>query len=140
MPGANGKLAANTKSLERRMDSGLELAILQQLAIADAEAFAWETAMARSLAGDADAYRALLQEAACWLRRYYGSRLDPALVDEAVRNALLALHTRRHTFCGGRPFLPWLAAIARYAAWRSSAHAHLIPEMRSTWVRALNIH
>lgn len=76
--------------------------------------FDWEAAMAASLAGDAAAYRRLLGEAGRWLRRYFARRLSPELVDDAVQEALTALHLKRATFEPGRPFLPWLAAIARF--------------------------
>lgn len=78
------------------------------------EPFPWESAMAASLAGDHAAYRLLLQEAARWLEQYYTSYLMPAMVEEAVREALLAIHAQRHTFTAGGPFLPWLTAIAHY--------------------------
>ena len=74
----------------------------------------WEGAMAASLAGDAAAYRRLLEEAGRWLRRYFARRLSPEMVDDAVQEALTALHLKRATFEPGRPFLPWLAAIARF--------------------------
>ncbi|MEI6641083.1 MAG: sigma-70 family RNA polymerase sigma factor [Novosphingobium sp.] len=76
--------------------------------------FDWEGAMAESLAGNAAAYRRLLEEAGRWLRRYFARRLSPELVDDAVQEALTALHLKRGTFEPGRPFLPWLAAIARF--------------------------
>lgn len=79
-----------------------------------AAGFAWEAAMAASLAGDAAAYRRLLEEAGRWLRRYFARRLVPELVDDAVQETLTALHLKRATFEPGRPFLPWLAAIARF--------------------------
>lgn len=79
-----------------------------------AAGYDWEAAMAASLAGDAAAYRRLLQEAGRWLRRYFARRLSPELVDDAVQEALTALHLKRATFEPGRPFLPWLAAIARF--------------------------
>lgn len=76
--------------------------------------FDWEGAMAASLAGDTAAYRRLLGEAGRWLRRYFARRLPAELVDDAVQEALTALHLKRATFEPGRPFLPWLAAIARF--------------------------
>ena len=79
-----------------------------------AAGFAWEAAMAASQAGDAAAYRRLLEEAGRWLRRYFARRLSPELVDDAVQETLTALHLKRATFEPGRPFLPWLAAIARF--------------------------
>lgn len=76
--------------------------------------FDWEGAMAASLAGDNAAYRRLLEEAGRWLRRYFARRLSPEMIDDAVQEALTALHLKRATFEPGRPFLPWLAAIARF--------------------------
>lgn len=70
--------------------------------------------MAASLAGDAAAYRTLLDQASHWLRRFLARRLPADAVDDAVQECLMALHARRATFTPGRPFLPWLAAIARY--------------------------
>lgn len=79
--------------------------------MADAEWSAW---MAAAQAGDAVAYRHLLDEVGVWLRRYYVRRLPPSLVDDVVQDTLLALHEKRHTYEPSRPFAPWLAAIARY--------------------------
>lgn len=79
-----------------------------------AAGFDWEGAMAASLDGNAAAYRRLLEEAGRWLRRYFARRLSPELVDDAVQETLAALHFKRATFEPGRPFLPWLAAIARF--------------------------
>lgn len=74
----------------------------------------WESLMAAAQAGDAVAYRALLAELAIWLRRYYVRRLPPAMAEDAVQDALLAIHEKRHTYDPSRPFGPWLAAVARY--------------------------
>jgi RNA polymerase sigma-70 factor (ECF subfamily) len=76
--------------------------------------FAWEEKMEASLEGDAAAYRELLTEANRWLNRYFARRIQPSMVPDAVQEALMALHTKRATFTPGRPFLPWLAAIARF--------------------------
>jgi RNA polymerase sigma-70 factor (ECF subfamily) len=70
--------------------------------------------MMASQSGDAGAYRRLLGELGGWLKRYYARRLPAAMVDDAVQDALLAIHEKRHTFEPSRPFGPWLAAIARY--------------------------
>ncbi|MBX9665479.1 hypothetical protein [Novosphingobium sp.] len=102
------------------------------------EPFPWESAMAASLAGDHAAYRLLLQEAARWLDRHYTSYLVPAMVEEAVREALLAIHTRRHTFAPGRPLMPWLTAIAHYTVMRNEALAQGRVEMRT--VRTAILH
>ncbi|WP_459697284.1 sigma-70 family RNA polymerase sigma factor [Acidisoma sp. C75] len=70
--------------------------------------------MAATLEGNADAYRALLEELVPWLRRYYQRRVPAMMVEDSVQDVLLALHEKRHTFDPSRPFGPWLAAIARH--------------------------
>ncbi len=74
----------------------------------------WRAMMAAAQRGDAVVYKALLADLAGWLRRYYLSRLPPAMVEDAVQDVLLAVHEKRHTYDPSRPFGPWLAAIARY--------------------------
>lgn len=74
----------------------------------------WGALMTAAQAGDAAAYRALLDELRVWLERYYRNRLPPETLDDAVQDALIAVHTKRHTYDPARPFGPWLAAIARY--------------------------
>ena len=74
----------------------------------------WGRLMTAAQAGDKSAYRLLLDELRSWLVRYYRRRLPPDTVDDAVQDALVAIHTKRHTYDGNRPFGPWLAAIARY--------------------------
>ena len=74
----------------------------------------WASLMAAAQAGNSGAYHRLLVEIGDWLRRYYARRLPPALVDDTIQDALLAIHEKRHTFDPERPFGPWLAAIARY--------------------------
>jgi len=75
---------------------------------------AWDALMAAAQRGDASAYHRLLTEVATWLRRYYARRLPPAMVDDAIQDALIAVHEKRHIYDPGRPFGAWLAAIARY--------------------------
>ncbi len=70
--------------------------------------------MAAAQRGDAAAYRQLLAALRPWLVRFLGRRLPPAQVEDTVQDVLMAIHTKRHTFEPGRPFLPWAAAIARY--------------------------
>ena len=88
--------------------------------------------MAASQGGNAAVYRRLLTEVSIWLRRYYARRLPPGIVDDAVQDALLALHAKRHTYDPTRPFEPWLAAIARHK-WIDRLRA-----MRSAPTEALN--
>jgi RNA polymerase sigma-70 factor (ECF subfamily) len=70
--------------------------------------------MKRAQAGDASTYAVLLKECAKWLRRYYHRRLPPQHIDDVVQDTLLSLHSKLATYDPARPFLPWLAAIARY--------------------------
>ncbi len=70
--------------------------------------------MARAQNGDRDAYRAVLEEARLWLRRYFAGRTPPHSVDDLVQETLFSLHRKRATYDPRRAFLPWLAAIARY--------------------------
>ena len=74
----------------------------------------WGALMAAAQAGHGGAYRRLLGEIRPWLLRYYARRLPPGCVDDAVQEAMIAVHTKRATFDPARPFGPWLAAIARY--------------------------
>ena len=74
----------------------------------------WSGLMVAAQAGNAAVYHRLLTEIAPWLRRYFGRRLPPGMVDDAVQDTLLAIHLKRHTYDPARPFEPWLAAIARY--------------------------
>lgn len=70
--------------------------------------------MAKAQAGDRTAYNVLLSEAGMWLERYFRRRVPPHQLDDLVQDVLLALHAKRSTYDRTRPFLPWLAAIARY--------------------------
>lgn len=76
--------------------------------------FDWDGAMSRTLAGDKAAYRTLLHETARWLHRFYAFKLPADMIDDVVQETLMAVHTKRATFTPGRPYLPWLATIARY--------------------------
>ena len=70
--------------------------------------------MMRSLDGDAAAYRQLLAGCQLWLTRYYARRMAPSQIDDLVQETLLSVHNKRASYDVTRPFLPWLAAIARY--------------------------
>ena len=70
--------------------------------------------MRLSQAGDKQAYATLLESSQRWLRAYYARRVAPASLDDLVQDTLIALHTKRASWDASRPFLPWLAAIARY--------------------------
>lgn len=70
--------------------------------------------MALAQDGDRAAYAALLGECQRWLVRFFARRIAPALVDDLVQETLISVHRKRASFDPDRPFLPWLAAIARY--------------------------
>ena len=70
--------------------------------------------MAAAQRGEAAPYRRLLDLLRPWLLRYYRRRLPPAMVEDAVQDTMISIHEKRHTYDPGRPFEPWLAAIARY--------------------------
>jgi RNA polymerase sigma factor (sigma-70 family) len=70
--------------------------------------------MVLSLNGDAQAYHMLLNGCQLWLTRFYARRMVPSLIDDLVQETLISLHNKRASFDATRPFLPWLAAIARY--------------------------
>src|SRR5271166_4010768 len=66
--------------------------------------------------GDNFAYVRLLEEVTPLLRqtvRRHRTFLQPADVEDLVQDILLSLHAVRATYDPGRPFLPWLLAIAR---------------------------
>jgi len=77
-------------------------------------------AMAKAQAGDAVAYRGLLENLSQLARRYVrhalGRRhgLDVGDCEDVVQEILLAVHAKRHTHDPKRFFLPWFYAIARY--------------------------
>lgn len=70
------------------------------------------TALAQT--GDRVAYRALLVECRRWLSAYFAGKVPPQLHDDLIQDTLLSLHRKLATYEASRPFLPWLAAIARY--------------------------
>jgi RNA polymerase sigma-70 factor (ECF subfamily) len=64
--------------------------------------------------GDKQAYTALLTEAQRWLERFFSRRCATGHSDDLVQEVLIAVHNKRASYDPTRPFLPWLAAIARY--------------------------
>ena len=70
--------------------------------------------MALAQQGDRVAYRTVLEQCQRWLARYFARRIAPSQVDDLVQETLVSLHRKLATYDPSRPFLPWLAAIARY--------------------------
>ena len=73
--------------------------------------------------GDGKSYSVLLSECSIWLSRYYRRRAPPDRIDDLVQDVLLAIHSKRSSYDPKQPFLPWLAAIARYR-WVDSLRKH----------------
>src|SRR4051812_47114922 len=75
----------------------------------------WSHLMALGQQGDAKAYRLLLTGVTPYLRALaYRFGLSGSDIEDAVQDALLTLHTIRHTYDPTRPFAPWLVAVARH--------------------------
>ena len=77
-----------------------------------------EATMARLMAaaqrGDRQSYSVLLEGSSRWLSRYFSRKVPTDQIEDLVQDVLLAVHQKRATYDASRPFLPWLAAIARY--------------------------
>jgi RNA polymerase sigma factor (sigma-70 family) len=65
-------------------------------------------------AGDKQAYAVLLEQTGRWLARFFAQKIAADAVDDLVQDTLISLHRKRASYDPSRPFLPWLAAIARY--------------------------
>src|SRR5215470_16398758 len=73
----------------------------------------WSGLMARAQNGDRRAYRTLLQDMTPYLRTLAARCFrEPSDAEDAVQDVLLTIHAVRHTYDPGRPFGPWLVAIA----------------------------
>lgn len=84
--------------------------------------------MERLQLGDTDACRALLDDIGPSLTRFLRRRIaDSDELEDVYQEVLIAVFEARHTYERGRPFEPWLFAIARYIA---ADHA------RRRWSRA----
>src|SRR5450756_246149 len=75
--------------------------------------------MRASLAGDASAHRTLLSRLSANLRAYYKTRLarigrSATEAEDGTQEAVMAIHTRRHTYDPAEALTPWVYAIARY--------------------------
>jgi RNA polymerase sigma-70 factor, ECF subfamily len=73
----------------------------------------WSKLMARAQDGDRSAYRALLEDLTPYIRSIAGRCFkEPSDVEDAVQDVLMTIHMVRHAYDPGRPFGPWLLAIA----------------------------
>ena len=75
---------------------------------------AWSELMARAQAGDKVAYRRLLEDITPYLRSLVARHAVLfGEVEDVVQDVLLTVHAIRHSYDPGRPFGPWLVAVAR---------------------------
>jgi RNA polymerase sigma factor (sigma-70 family) len=75
-----------------------------------------ERLMAAAQAGDEEAYTSLLESVVPRVRQIVRRQrgfAGPEDVEDLVQDVLLSLHVARATYDPGRPFMPWLMAIAR---------------------------
>src|SRR5450631_3600143 len=73
----------------------------------------WTALMARAQDGDRQAYRTLLEDMTPFLRALAARCFkDPGDIEDATQDVLLTVHAVRHAYDPGRPFGPWLVAIA----------------------------
>jgi RNA polymerase sigma-70 factor (ECF subfamily) len=75
--------------------------------------------MRAAIAGDAVAYRCVLEALAIWLRPIvkrglYRAGRGPEDVEDIVQETLLAIHLKRHTWDAREPLEPWVRAIAHH--------------------------
>jgi len=97
----------------------------------------WSAWMGRALAGDADAYRRLLEEIAPVMEQYLRRRFGASdFVEDCVQECLLSIHRARASYDPRRPFRPWMFAIVRHKAIdllrsRGTRRRHEAPEAGS---------
>lgn len=73
----------------------------------------WSKLMAQAQDGDREAYRKLLEGITPYLRSLAARCFkQPSDIEDAVQEVLLTVHMVRHAYDPGRPFGPWLVAIA----------------------------
>jgi RNA polymerase sigma factor (sigma-70 family) len=70
--------------------------------------------MIRAQQGDKQAYHVLLEQSGRWLARFFSQKIAADAVDDLVQDTLISIHRKLSSYDAARPFLPWLAAIARY--------------------------
>ncbi|MGI9025576.1 MAG: sigma-70 family RNA polymerase sigma factor [Burkholderiaceae bacterium] len=82
-------------------------------ASATARGLDWSLLMTRAQDGERETYRLLLEDITPYLRslaaRFHRDQRD---IEDSVQDVLLTVHAIRHTYDPGRPFGPWLVAIA----------------------------
>jgi len=106
------ELASDAKVVRIRAVDGSRGRRMTQQAIDDN----LRSLMQAAQAGDASAYRAVLNDISPRLRRMIQSQrrfLNSEEIEDIVQDVLVSVHAVRATYDARRPFLPWLMAIAR---------------------------
>jgi len=81
------------------------------------ESARWSQWMHRANAGDAQAYRDLLQEIGVVVERYLRRRFGASdFVEECVQECLLSIHRARASYDPSRSFRAWMFTIVRHKA------------------------
>jgi RNA polymerase sigma-70 factor (ECF subfamily) len=94
------------------------------------ETAGFEMLMSQALAGDKRAYAELLRTTAQLLRPFLSSRLSfESEVDDVLQEILISIHKARHTYDGGRPYKPWVFAIANFRL-RDYLRMHYADQLR----------
>ena len=87
----------------------------------DARERRWAADMCASRLGCSRSYARLLTEIAAYFRQLAAGDLrrlgiEARDVEDVVQESLLALHLKQASWDAGRPFIPWMRAIARHKA------------------------
>jgi len=89
-----------------------------------------EMLMRQALAGDKEAYAALLRETSHFLRPFLMKHLGGSSeVDDLLQEILISIHKARHTYDGERPYKPWAYAIAKFRL-QDHLRAHYVDHLR----------
>jgi len=112
-----GKIVPDPFRIADRSHRGAPLSLVASTGPGDARSphgsLNWSLLMTRAQDGDRQAYRALLEDMTPYLRSVAGRCFKEASdVEDTVQDVLLTVHAIRHAYDPGRPFGPWLLAIA----------------------------
>ncbi len=90
----------------------------------------WQSLAARSLRGETQAFKQLLEEFSVCLEMFFTRVFNDDASDKAVHETLRSVADKLHTCDTSRPILPWLLAIAKYRAERPLAQNALVSTMK----------
>ncbi len=76
----------------------------------------WGVWMREAQQGSAESYERLLAELLPFVRRVVAERVRGPEAEDVVQEALVSIHTARHTHRPDRPVAPWVRAISRNAS------------------------